>query len=512
MDPPRFQGYDAIRKDRPKGGPCGGEKTREKGKTEKGRGRDGKKPKEARRESWAGGVMILVREGLAWCEEEVDTMRAPSDTATEVQCITIYPHRSPALKIVHIYSPPGSIHLMDPARLPQERDCIILGDVNRHHERWDLSGAEDRLHLGRALSAWADTAGYTFLNDGSATRQQGGRATAPDVTICQARWAPKCRWEVLECIGSDHLPVQTDVQLEHPPIRTHRRPQWSWKKAQWPEYTGYAESLYEGLASGIRAEPTHRGVQRFTAVLMEAAKRYIPKGCGRPSPKVWWSDACEQAVQRRRKARSAARRGAPGTAAHYLQACKDARKVIRRAKAAAFHEFASTLDARSDAREVWGVVHAMDGATPTTRRIPALIHEGEVMATDERKAAALVSTYAEVCRSRAEDPAEERRRRQDLEKRLRGGGEGGDMGVPFTPTELDAASTPCTTARRRAPTGSATSSSSTSGPSGAGSCSSCSTTRGGPDRCRRTGGGRRSSRSSRGGRTRTPQRRTARWR
>ena len=72
----------------------------------------------------------------------------------------------------------------------------------------------------------------------------------------------------------------------------------------------------------------------------------------------------------------------------------------------------------------------MDGAASTSRHIPALTHDGEVMATDERKAEALVSTYAEVCRSRAE---------RDLGRRLRGGGEGDGMDVPFTPTELDAA-------------------------------------------------------------------------
>ena len=60
---------------------------------------------------------------------------------------------------------------------------------------------------------------------------------------------------MLEDWGSDHLPLQTDVRLEHPCIQVHRRPRWSWKKARWDEYTGCVELCFEELGDKIIPPP-----------------------------------------------------------------------------------------------------------------------------------------------------------------------------------------------------------------------------------------------------------------
>ena len=327
--------------------------------------------------------------------------------------------------------------------MPAGASVFTFGDFNRRHPDWDNRKPKpDR--LGRELRDWAAERDLAILNDGSVTREQAGLASSPDVTLCPDAWREHCSWRVLDCHGSDHLPLQTDIRLASPPVRNYRRPRWSWKKARWDEFTAFTELAFETLGDKLLSAPLHIQYDRFAEIVMDGAKRCIPRGCGRRRPRAWWCDELDQKQEARRAARKEAAGGGAAAQARYKAACKDFREAVRDAKEATWQDYASSLDCRRRPAEVWATVHEMDGNVPTTQRLPALRHKGKVLPTDAKKAAAFADMYAEVCRGRrGQGPAErraERRRERALTHRLRAGACDPAEGIcaPLTAGELDA--------------------------------------------------------------------------
>ena len=91
------------------------------------------------------------------------------------------------LKVANIYIPPGAENDGEMERLWRmeiDRDWIVGGDFNAHHDCWDTHAANN--DRGDALQEWAEEKGLVVLNDGEPTRRERGttRQSAPDVTLC----------------------------------------------------------------------------------------------------------------------------------------------------------------------------------------------------------------------------------------------------------------------------------------------------------------------------------------
>eukprot|EP00664_Eupelagonemidae_sp_cell27_P005487 gene5487-9203_t len=308
-DLPRVQGYAALRRDRPTGAnpPA----------------KNGAK----------GGLVTLVRDGLPWCEESTEGYLDPKDKTTELQHLRLYPLGSKPLRVLHVYSPPLSVRDLKPGALRTDDDTIVLGDFNRHAPEWDPHAAAsfDRNHSGpgKQVVDWARERRLAILTDG---------VSAPDLTLCSRDWAERCTWATLDQVVSasdGHLPVETD------------------------KYTAAMELTMETLAGGYRALPTGRKAGALTSAILHEARSCIPRGCGRPAPKAWWSDEVEELQ-----------------AAALKEAARAARAGIRDAKREAFQDFVSSVDRDTDPAKIWGVIRGMDGRTPTTRSIPALRVKG----------------------------------------------------------------------------------------------------------------------------------------
>ena len=104
----------------------------------------------------------------------------------------------------------------------------------------------------------------------------------------------------------------------------------------------------------------------FSLFLVEAAKTSIPFGRLGRSPKVWWSQEAESAVQERRRARSEAHQ----SEAHrlrYIDASHRASSVISRVKSATWQATCSNLSPRSDPRAVFRLLNAISGKKNTSQ-------------------------------------------------------------------------------------------------------------------------------------------------
>ena len=150
-------------------------------------------------------------------------------------------------------------------------------------------------------------------------------------------WPPlvlSCSREVLQDLGSDHLPILLSVPLspayhpnEHPPFFQFSESSLGWFASYFDSHCPSAEEYLSLSLSSAAA--------LFTTLALNATKSSIPFGRIKCPTKAWWSAEVEQAVSERRKAFAAAYRSDEDRQA-YISASRHASSVIAKAKAEAW--------------------------------------------------------------------------------------------------------------------------------------------------------------------------------
>ena len=170
--------------------------------------------------------------------------------------------------------------------------------------------------------------------------------------------ALSCSWEVLQDLGSDHLPILLSVP--HSPVfrPNERPPSFNFQKARWDGFAFYFDShcpsaeVYSSLSSAAAL---------FTSLALNAAKSSIPFGRIKRPPKAWWSAEVEEAVSERRKAFAAAHRSDEDRQA-YISASRRTSSVIAKAKAEAWQTTCSSLSPRSNPKTVHSLLRSIPGS------------------------------------------------------------------------------------------------------------------------------------------------------
>ena len=108
----------------------------------------------------------------------------------------------------------GRTNSFSPSTLPHPRNLFILGDFNCHHPLWD-SGVTSDLS-GKEVFDWVISSDLLSLNDpGTPTllHCSSGSRSSPDISFAPFSLALSCSWEVLQDLGSDHLPNLLSIPL-----------------------------------------------------------------------------------------------------------------------------------------------------------------------------------------------------------------------------------------------------------------------------------------------------------
>ncbi|GFV15327.1 RNA-directed DNA polymerase from mobile element jockey [Trichonephila clavipes] len=79
-----------------------------------------------------------------------------------------------------------------------------------------------------------DDRALIFLNSGLPTHTSFsyGTSEALDITLVSPELHPHCDWGILNSIGSDHLPILINVQINRKTVTSHKK-FWNFKKANW---------------------------------------------------------------------------------------------------------------------------------------------------------------------------------------------------------------------------------------------------------------------------------------
>ena len=135
------------------------------------------------------------------------------------------------MSFLYVYAPPirssstdGRTDSFSPSILPSSRNLFILGDFNCHHPLWDLRGTSDP--RGEEVFDWVISFDLLPLNDPDTPtlfHRSSGSRSSPNISIAPSSLALSCSGEVLQDLGSDHLPILLSIPLS-PVFRPNERP------------------------------------------------------------------------------------------------------------------------------------------------------------------------------------------------------------------------------------------------------------------------------------------------
>ncbi|GFV78719.1 RNA-directed DNA polymerase from mobile element jockey [Trichonephila clavipes] len=214
-----------------------------------------------------GGLALLVR------DVNYKKITLPSrDSDLEIQGISITWKRR-VINIFNLYHPPNQGHL--PAEIfdCSDKNTIFLGDLNAKHQSWGCSTNNDR---GNDLLNADDDRALIFLNSGLPTHTSFsyGTSEALDITLVSPELHPHCDWDILSSIGSDHLPILINVQINRKTVTSHKK-FWNFKKANWDCFQRITEGSFDKRTTMDNLEQEWHS---FKQVIIHASKQSIPRG------------------------------------------------------------------------------------------------------------------------------------------------------------------------------------------------------------------------------------------
>ena len=187
--------------------------------------------------------------------------------------------------------------------------------------------------------------------------RSSGSCSSPDIFFAPSSLSLSCFWEVLQNLGSDHLPNLLFIPLSPAYHRNKRPPSFNFQKAHSHGFASYFDSHCPS-AEEYSSLSLSSAVALFTSLALNAAKSSIPFGCIKHLPKAWWSAEVESAVSERRRAFAAAHRSDEDRQA-YISASR--RVSSAKPKAEAWQTTCSSLSPRSNPKSVHSLLRSIAG-------------------------------------------------------------------------------------------------------------------------------------------------------
>ena len=321
----------------------------------------------------SGGVVIFVRQGLSFSELSTTSLSS-LDPYSDYVGVNISLNKSSSVSFLNVYAPP---YLLLPNGW-QNRFLLSLNSSllqkSLHSGGLQLPspalGLKRYFRPPREVFDWVISSDLLPLNDPDTPtllHRSSGSRSSPDISFAPSTLAFSCSWEVLQDLGSDHLPILLSIPLSpvfHP---NERPPSFNFQKARWDDFASYFDSQCP-TAEEYSSLSLSSAAALFTSLAMNAAKSSIPFGRIKRPPKAWWSAEVEEAVGERRKAFATAHRSDEDRQA-YISASRRASLVIAKAKAEAWQTTCTSLSPKSNPKSVHSLLRSIAGS-PSSPNFP----------------------------------------------------------------------------------------------------------------------------------------------
>ena len=305
----------------------------------------------------SGGVITFVMQGLFFSELSTSFLSL-LDPYFDYVGVNISLNNSSLVSFLNVFGPPirssptnGRTDSFSPSILPSSRNLFILGHFNCHYPLWDSRGTSDPRR--EEVFNWVISSDLLPLNDcdtPTLLHRSSGSRSSLDISFAPSSLALSCYWEVLQDLGSDHLPILLSIPISPAYHPNERLPSFNFLKACCDGFASYFDS-HCSSAEEYWSLSLSSAAALFTSLALNAAKSSIPFDRIKRRPKAWWSAEVKSVISERRKAFAAAHRSDEDHQA-YISASQRASSVIAKAKAETWQTTCSSLSPKSNPKSV----------------------------------------------------------------------------------------------------------------------------------------------------------------
>ena len=315
-----------------------------------------------RETSSGGGLGMLVKSGLIYKNVNLDPF---NNGVMEVQCIEVLLSNREYLKILNVYNPNKNVSMNEMNHYIHQlgNKFICVGDFNAH----------STLFSSRTISS--NPTGRTIEN---LLRQEpiclntpnnfftymapNGTMSVLDLCFSSPNIAPFISLKQLRDIGSDHFPIQIDIQIEPEIVRTQFRKKWKYNEKKLNDFGNNIPNC-----TIPRPNSVDNIVEDLTNRIWNSANNFIGQTSGKPrvGKRVpGWDPEASKAVAERRKARKILERCPISTNVEiYQNKFSIAQKMIKEKKNKAFEDFISSIDHTMPTATIWKRIRSIKGFT-----------------------------------------------------------------------------------------------------------------------------------------------------
>ena len=322
----------------------------------------------------SGDVVTFVRQGLSFSEISTSSLSS-LDPYSDYVGVNISLNNFSSKSLLNVYAPlfapPQRMAKPIPSLPPffPPPEISLFWGISIAIPLWDSRGTSDP--RGKEIFDWVISSGLLPINDPDTPTLlhcSSGSRSSPDITFSPSSLAFSCSWEMLQDLGSDHLPILLSVPL-CPACRFNERPpSFNFQKARWDDFASYFDSHCPS-AEEYSSVSFSSAAALFTSLALNAAKSSIPFDRIKRPLKAWWSAEVESAVSERRKAFPAAHRS-DGDRQAYISAFRRTSSAIAKAKAKAWQTTCSSLLPKSNPKSVHSLLRSVAGSPSSSSSSP----------------------------------------------------------------------------------------------------------------------------------------------
>ena len=225
-----------------------------------------------------GGVMMLIKKGLQYEEVKV----GKHGQGNEYLTYNIMLADNTKLLVAAVYCPPDKqlSRSLFKSIVRANKNCVIVGDLNAHLK---VNGSKEDCAKGKQLKDILLANRLVQKNESMVTyieAKSGNEDTLDYVLASNVIHRRIGRPMAADNIGSDHIPIQFDVNMEPIRIKKHFEPKYKYRSANWEGFERDVIKSFNDLAN-ISESSTEEEIDAYAKKLSEciiqAADDNIPK-------------------------------------------------------------------------------------------------------------------------------------------------------------------------------------------------------------------------------------------
>lgn len=272
------------------------------------------------------------------------------------------------------------------------RKTIVIGDFNAHSQKW---GYKDRNLAGDAVEDFLGSNNLELVfdkQDKPTFLHYSGVSSNPDLLMVSTDIIDTTHRTVIEDSGSGHRMVMANIDLTmYRASRPCNRVSWNFRKANWPAFEDFLENRLDESKINFNQHPG-KIVNDVNSIINDAARRFIPRG--RQVFRSFWNDNLTELKRERDKLRDKAQDTQdPQAVIEWRRSSAILKREINGAKRAAFGEFISKVNYKTEARKTYRFINRLCSKSCKTVKEPMKLNN-KILSNDDQISNAFASFFA----------------------------------------------------------------------------------------------------------------------